>query len=120
MSYVYVFLTILLTVYGQVVIKSRVLNAGAFPDATPDRMWFLARLLVDPWVISAFAAALLGSVFWMAAMTRLELSHAYLFMSLIFVLMLVAGGVFFGEPITPLKIAGIALIVLGIAVGSQG
>jgi drug/metabolite transporter (DMT)-like permease len=83
-------------------------------------MWFLARLLANPWVLSALAAGLLASVSWMAAMTRLELSHAYPFMSLAFVLVMVCSAWFFSEPITPLKVAGIALVALGIVIGSQG
>ena len=120
MSYVYVLCTVLLTVYGQIVIKWQVLGAGAFPEDPVEKLHFLARLLVNPWVISGYAAALLASVTWIAAMTRLELSHAYPFMSLAFVLVMLCSAWFFNEPITPMKIAGILLVVLGIVVGSQG
>ena len=120
MSYLYIAFTILLTVYGQVVIKWQVLGAGAFPEAPADKLHFLFALLLNPWIISAFAAALLASVFWMAAMTKLQLSHAYPFMSLAFVLVLLASGVFFHEPITLPKIIGVALVVAGLVVGSQG
>lgn len=120
MSYLYIFLTIILTVYGQIVIKWQVINAGAFPDATYDKITFLIKLLVNPWIVSALAAALLAAVSWMAAMTKLNLSHAYPFTSLGFVLVLVLSGVFFHEAITPLKIIGITLVILGIIIGSQG
>ena len=53
-------------------------------------------------------------------MTRMELSHAYPFVGATFVFVLIGSGLFFGEAITPLKIAGTALIVLGIIVASQG
>jgi multidrug transporter EmrE-like cation transporter len=120
MSYLYVLCTVLLTVYGQIVIKWQVLEAGAFPADPADKLRFLVRLLCNPWVLTALAAALLAAVSWMAAMTRLPLAHAYPFMSLAFVLVMLASAWFFGEPVTPLKVAGIALVVLGIAVGSQG
>lgn len=120
MSYFYIACTILLTVYGQIVIKWQVLNAGAFPEDTEARLRFLFALLGNPWVLSAFAAALLASVFWMAAMTKLQLSHAYPFMSLAFVLVLIASGVFFSEPITLPKMIGIALVITGLVIGSQG
>ncbi len=120
MSYFYIFLTIILTVYGQLAIKWQVVKAGALPEAFADKVVFLFHLVLNPWIISAFLAAFLASVFWMAAMTKLQLSHAYPFMSLAFVLVLMASGIFFHEPITPLKIAGIGLVVLGIIVGSQG
>ena len=71
-------------------------------------------------LVSALAAGLLAVVSWMAAMTKLELSHAYPCMSLAFILVLVASAFFFHEPVTGSKIVGIALICLGIAIGSQG
>jgi multidrug transporter EmrE-like cation transporter len=120
MSYFYVACTVLLTVFGQLVIKWQVLAAGAFPEAPGEKMLFLARLLVNPWIVSALAAALAAAVTWMAAMTRLDLSHAYLFMSAVFVLVPLASILLFNEPATAPKIIGLALIVAGIAIGSQG
>lgn len=120
MSYALVLATVVLTVYGQIVIKWQVLAAGAFPAAGSEQLWFLLRLLVNPWVISALAAALVAALTWMAAMTRLELSHAYPFMSLAFILVLLLSAWFFHEPLTWQKVVGLALICAGIAVGSQG
>ena len=120
MSYVYIMLTIILTVYGQLAIKWQVMNAGIFPAETPEKIFFLSRLLLNPWVISAFLAAFLASVSWMAAMTKLQLSHAYPFMSLSFILVLVLSGLIFHEPITWFKVAGMVLIIAGIVLGSQG
>jgi drug/metabolite transporter (DMT)-like permease len=111
---------IVLMVYAQVVIKWQVNAAGAFPHNAADQVWFLAKLLVNPWVASALAGLLVAAVAWMAALTKLDLSHAYPFMSLAFVLVMVASAWFFHEPMTGPKIAGIALICIGIAIGSQG
>ncbi|MBK9162206.1 MAG: EamA family transporter [Nitrosomonadales bacterium] len=120
MSYFYIFMTIALTVYGQIAIKWQALKAGALPEALPDKIAFLLHLLLNPWVISALAAAFLASVFWMAAMTKSQISHAYPFMGMTFIIVLLASGFFFQEPVTQLKMAGTALIFLGIVVASQG
>jgi multidrug transporter EmrE-like cation transporter len=120
MSYVYVFLTIVLIVYGQLVIKWQVAAAGAFPAAPSDKILFLARLLVNPWIMSALAAALAGAIAWMAALTKLDLSHAYPFMSLGFVLVLLGSAWLFHEPVTVPKVVGLALVCAGIIIGSQG
>ena len=120
MSYFYIFLTIMLTVYGQIAIKWQVLSAGPFPSCLWDKLVFLSRLLLNPWVVSALLAALMASVSWMAAMTRLQLSYAYPFMSFTFVLVMILSGVFFHEPVTPHKIIGMGLIIAGIVIGSQG
>lgn len=120
MSYVLVLCTVLLTVYGQLVIKWQVLEAGSFPEGVDEKIWFLVRLLLNFWVISAFLAALLASVTWMAAMTKLQLSHAYPFMSLAFILVIVFSSIFFNEPITVPKVIGIVMVTIGLAIGSQG
>lgn len=120
MSYFFVFLTIAFTVFGQIVIKWQVVDAGNFPPDFYGKGLFLCRLLLNPWVISCFLAAFLAAVSWMAAMTKLELSHAYPFMGLTFVLVLILSSVFFHEAMTLPKIVGLMLVVLGIAVGSQG
>jgi multidrug transporter EmrE-like cation transporter len=107
-------LTILLTVYGQIVVKWAVLKQGPFPAGWPARLEFLIRLLSSPWVWSAFAAAFLAAVSWMVAMTRLDLSAAYPFMSLAFVLVLALSILFFHEPLSATRIVGVFLIVLGL------
>jgi multidrug transporter EmrE-like cation transporter len=111
--------TIALTVYGQLVIKWQVIDAGSFPSTWGDRISFMGRLLINPWVISCFVAAGIAALFYIAALTRFDLSVAYPFMSLSFVFVLILSSVFFGDAITPLKTIGIGLIVAGLAIGSQ-
>jgi multidrug transporter EmrE-like cation transporter len=119
MRWVYVAATILLTVYGQLVVKWQVGQAGAFPEGVSDKVTFLVRLVVNPWVISVLLAAFLAALSWMAAMTQLDLSRAYPFIGLSFVLVLLLSGVFFGETITLTKMLGASLIVAGLVVGAQ-
>ena len=116
MSYVYVAGTLLFTVLGQLLLKSQV-EQGAEPQ---DRIAFLAQLLANPWVLAAIAAAFLAALCWMLALNRLPLSHAYPFMGLSFVLVLLLSAALFGEPMTWPKLAGVALICLGVGLGSQG
>lgn len=119
-GYLYIALTILFTVYGQLVIKWQVSQAGVLPDNIGAKIGFLLGLFLNPWIVSGFIAAFFAALCWMAAMTKFNLSHAYPFMGLSFVLVLFASGFFFGEAVTLLKVTGTALIVLGIIVASQG
>jgi len=119
-NYVYIALTIALTVYGQIVLKMQVSRAGPLPEASMDKLLFVLHLLLNPWVISAFAAAFLASVAWMGAMSKFQLSHAYPFMSLNFVIVLLLGAWLFNEPLSMTRIIGVALICLGTIVAAQG
>ncbi|MFA6498228.1 MAG: hypothetical protein WC256_03465 [Desulfurivibrionaceae bacterium] len=120
MAHLYIFGTILFTVYGQLIIKWRIPFHGDLPGETIAKIIFLLKLFFDPFILSGFVAAFLASLCWMAAMTAFELSYAYPFMGLTFVLVFLASVFLLGEHATGAKILGLALIVLGIIVTSRG
>ncbi|MHB8658455.1 MAG: EamA family transporter [Solirubrobacteraceae bacterium] len=117
MEWIYVAITIALTIYGQLVVKWQVLKHAHFPQTLSGKLHFYGHLLVNPWIISVFVAAALAALFWMAAMARLQLSQAYPFMALSFVGVLFLSAAFFGEAITVGKVIGIILVVGGLAIG---
>jgi uncharacterized membrane protein len=119
-NYLYIFATIAFTVYGQLILKWRIAKYGALPAGTFEKLKFLGSLLFDPAIFSGFLAAFLASLAWMAAMTKFDLSHAYPFMSLNFVVVLLLSGWLLSEPMTSQKVMGIGLIVLGTIVAARG
>lgn len=112
--------TILLTTYGQLVLKWQVTTPAPPPFRFMDDWPSIIVLLLRPWVISALAAAFLASLCWMAAMSRLELSKAYPFMALNFLLVGLLAIPLFGEALTRPKIVGLCLVIAGLAVLSKG
>jgi multidrug transporter EmrE-like cation transporter len=119
-DYAYIFAVVVLTVCGQLLLKWQVTKAGAFPATLAERVLFLSRLLFNPWIITGLFAGLLAFLCWMAAMTKFELSYAYPFMSLAFVLVLLCSALLFHEAITMPKLFGVLLIMMGIVVASRG
>lgn len=119
-SYVMVLMTVLTTVYAQIILKWRVLLAGMPPHEPSDKVRFYAMLLLDPWVLSTFAAAFIAAMCWMTAMMRLEISKAYPFMALNFVLVGLLAIPLFGESMTWPKAGGLILVVMGLLLTSQG
>ena len=92
---------------------------GTLPDSFLDKMWFLIKLLLDPWIFSGFLAAFIASIFWMAAMSKFDISFAYPFMSLAFVLVIILSVILLHEPLSWQKLLGMILIVLGIIITSR-
>lgn len=119
-DYLYIVLTIFFTVYGQLILKWRISKFGPLPSDSVEKFKFLIGLLFDPAIFSGFAAAFLASLAWMAAMTKFDLSHAYPFMSLNFVVVLFLSVWLLGEPLTLSKALGIAMIVVGTVVAARG
>ena len=90
------------------------------PVSLDDKVIFFGKLLLDPFIISGFVAAFIASLCWMSAMTKFDLSFAYPFMSLSFVLVLIFSGLSFHEVITYPKVIGSVFIVIGIIIGARG
>ena len=120
LDYSYIALTIGFTVYGQLILKWRMNDLGELPKGILNKLTYLVYLIFDPWIFSGFFAAFLASLAWMAAMTRFDLSHAYPFMSLNFVVVLLLSGWFLSEPVTLQRGLGVGLIVLGTMVAARG
>ena len=109
--------TVILTVYGQLIIKYRIGEFGSLPSPTLEKITFLFKVILDPWVFSGFISAFLASFFWMAAMTKLDISSAY---------PIVVGGlalitslfaiIFLGESLTFPKVIGLFLIISGVII----
>jgi drug/metabolite transporter (DMT)-like permease len=119
-DYLYILATILLTVFGQMILKWRMDQIGAMPGGGMANLRFLLGLLIDPFVLASFFSAFAAALAWMAAMTRFELSYAYPFTSLNFVIVLVLSTWLLGETFTLTKTIGVALIVVGtLIVGSS-
>lgn len=119
-DYFYVFATIVLTAYGQVILKWRIGKFGALPTESLAKLKFLLALFLDPIILSGFGAAFLASLAWMAAMTKFDLSQAYPFMSLNFALVLFLSAWLLSEPISQYKLWGVAFIVIGTILSSRG
>jgi multidrug transporter EmrE-like cation transporter len=80
----------------------------------------LAVYLADPYILSAYVAALASSITWMFVLENYPISLAFPLHIGLTVMAVVIGGIcLFGEPVTPSRILAIVLIVAGIAVGSR-
>ncbi len=119
MGYLYIALTILFTVYGQIVIKWRMPVKGQLPKGIIDKIIFILTAYTDLWILSGFAAAFLASMAWAATMTKFELSFAYPFMSLSFVLVFILSLAIFNESFSWYKLIGLLFIVVGVIITAK-
>jgi multidrug transporter EmrE-like cation transporter len=111
----YLMLYIVFTVASQLIMRWRVGGAGALaPDA--DRLGFVLNLLAMPWVWVAFASTFLAGVMWMLTLGRLDLTYAFPFTGITFLIIVFAGTLVFGEPVSAGRVIGTLLVVAGLIV----
>lgn len=119
LKYSYILITVILTVYGQLIIKWRMSLKGDLPDRLLPKVFFILNAYTDIWILSGFVAAFLASMSWAAAMTKFELSQAYPFMSLSFILVFLLSIYLFNEEFSLAKLLGLLLIVSGVILSVQ-
>jgi multidrug transporter EmrE-like cation transporter len=119
LGFIYISLAIALTLYGQLVVKWQVNATGVTPAGLDQKLYFLLRMLTNPWIISSFAAAFGAAMMWMLAIARLDLSYAYPFMSITFPSVLLFSYLLLNEQIKVGNIVGVAFIVVGIIIHSR-
>jgi uncharacterized membrane protein len=116
MRYLYVFSTLLLTVFGQILLKWRISKLH-FTLPNEGGIWAKFRnllcLVFDSYILIGFFAAFLASLCWMAAMTKFQLSEAYPFMSLSPAIVFITSIWLLNETFTFGKVIGLVLIILG-------
>ncbi len=75
-----------------------------------------SALATSPLLVLGLLGYAFSAVIWMFVLSRVALSTAYPFIALGIALTALAGRYFFHEPMTPIKLAGIGLILAGILV----
>ena len=117
-AFVLVFTSVSLSALGQTAFKVGVGHASPAPDAS---IWIKAAAMVfSPMVMLGLALYGVGTVFWLFALRQLDLSLAYPFVAMSFVMVAGSGMLFLGEPMQPSRVIGLALIVIGLLVMARG
>lgn len=112
----YIFATIILAVFSQIVMRWQIGLAGDLPVSVSGKILFVMHALMKPWIILAIVSTFFSGIAWMLAMTKFDVSYAFPFVSLNFVLVLLFGHFFLHEPFGINKLVGASFIVLGIIV----
>jgi drug/metabolite transporter (DMT)-like permease len=107
--------SITMSAVAQVLFKVGMGTAAMREALTAGAAARVARTVVlSPWIVGGLALYGLGTVLWLAVLSRAELSQAYPFVGLSFVLTAIFGWLLFHDALSPSRIAGIAAIVVGV------
>ena len=97
--------TVACTATGQVLMKKGVTLAGTLT---------LGSAISTPQILLRGMCYILGFIIWLNVLQVMDLSIAYPASSFVYVLVILLSAVFLGEPITLLKIVGMACICTGV------
>ncbi|MBB3770793.1 drug/metabolite transporter (DMT)-like permease [Angulomicrobium tetraedrale] len=118
-GYIYLAANVMLSLLGALAMKWRAESHSPTAEHT-GRIAYLVAMMLDPWVILSLALAALAMLAWMSALERVELSRAFAFTALIYVLVPVCSWLIFRERITALQMLGVVIIAVGVVVAEVG
>lgn len=116
---IYILLSVLASAIGQLLLKKGMNSMGEVTLSfthLPSIIWQMATNLN---VFIGLAIYLAGTVFWLAALSRVDLSFAYPFAGINYIVMLVASWWMFDEKITLSRVIGSFVIAFGVILISR-
>jgi drug/metabolite transporter (DMT)-like permease len=113
MNIAFLMTSIVLVVYSNLMVKSRAVVHADLSDET-GVIWYIFAMFLDPWAWTAYVATGLAAVIWLLPLRQLDLGVAQPAFALVFVAVPLAAAGVLGEPLPPLRIAGLVFIVAGV------
>jgi len=111
-----ILMAVILGAAAQLMLKAGANAVGTFPFDPGTLAAAAFKLAVEPRVLAGVALYAASLVAWILALSRVEVSIAYPMVALGYVITVLAAWWWLGESVTPLRLAGVALIVLGVVV----
>jgi drug/metabolite transporter (DMT)-like permease len=119
LAILYILVSVVAGAAGQVLLKKGMGSMGPLTLSVSQLGNILWRIGTNPYVVIGLAIYVAGTVFWLTALSRVDLSYAYPFASLSYVVMLVASWQLFNENITGLRLLGSLIVCLGVFIISR-
>jgi multidrug transporter EmrE-like cation transporter len=115
-----VLISVLISVVGQILLKKGMLQVGKFEfSALANILPQFIKAFSNPWVLAGFLFYFLSSLFWIIALSKVDLSVAYPLLSCGYILVLLASWLLFKEPVTAIRWLGVLVIMAGVTLISR-
>lgn len=108
-----ILIVVLTNAMSQLMLKHGMNLTGQFEFSSGGIMRTLPKVLLNPYIVLGGLTMILSMGLHLMALSRVDISFAYPFLSVSYVLVLFAGYLLFGEAINASRIFGVALICLG-------
>lgn len=113
-SLFYIFISIIFAVAGQLLLKKAMVEMGPITLTFGDFVPLIFRFITKPFIIAGLALYGIGTIFWLSALSRTELSYAYPMISISYVLIFIASWIFFHERISMTRALAMIIIIFGV------
>jgi multidrug transporter EmrE-like cation transporter len=113
LSIAMILFTVVTNAAAQIMLKKGMLSVGALNTATNGLVGTVFSVLFNPWVFAGLSVFVISMASHLFVLSRVQLSFAYPFLSLAYVIVAIYAFFIFGEDVGMARIAGIVLICAG-------
>lgn len=113
---VLIMLSVLLSVGGQLFMKSGMNSIGKINLLQIIQPTTLFKLMLNPMIITGVGLYVMASVVWLVVLSKAELSYAYPMIGISYILTSTLAWVIFKENMTVFRFLGIVMILSGVYV----
>jgi multidrug transporter EmrE-like cation transporter len=115
-----IFISICFLVIAQLLLKYGMNLVGKIELTNLDQLASLViKVFITPPLLLGVVLYIVSSFFWLVGLSKIELSVAYPFVGLAYVLVALFSAIFLGETVTLVRWAGIFLILAGVILVSR-
>ncbi|MCE9639129.1 MAG: EamA family transporter [Betaproteobacteria bacterium] len=105
---------VLLNAGAQLLLKAGTNSVGVFEFSRDNIIPVGWKLATEPHIMGGLGCYVISVVVWIMALSRVEVSIAYPLLSIGYVVNAIAAYYLFGEAVTPMRLTGIAIIIVGV------
>ena len=105
---------VLLNAGAQLLLKAGTNSVGVFEFSRDNIIPVGWKLATEPHIMGGLGCYVISVVVWIMALSRVEVSIAYPLLSVGYVVNAIAAYYLFGEAVTPMRLTGIAIIIVGV------
>ncbi|TNC82680.1 MAG: 4-amino-4-deoxy-L-arabinose transferase [Oleiphilus sp.] len=109
-----ILLGVFLNAFAQFFLKKGMISIGHFDFTLANAIPIGIKAAMNWAIVAGLTCYVVSVVVWMLVLSRVDVSYAYPFLSIGYILTTVLGYMFFNEVITAERIGGIVLICLGV------
>ncbi len=117
MNVILILVSVLLNCSAQLLIRKGMLVAGEM--SMIGMAHNIGSLITNIWLWLAMICYGISILLWMSVLSKVEVSFAYPFLSIGYVISAIIGYFFFGESLSAIRIAGIVVICFGVVLISR-
>lgn len=118
MNTVLILVSVLLNCCAQLLMRKGMLVNGEV-NGMGNLLSAIPQLITNLYLWGAMLCYGVSIIVWMVVLSKVEVSYAYPFLSIGYVLSAIAGYMWFSETLSPIRILGIAVICLGVVLISR-